>query len=95
MRIRSSQGLAITTLLVLAACQNPEPLTAAKADQILRGYMFAREPVYAEVPQRVWWDERHPKDDFDDKSLRTFKNLERAGYVTVSETHDNHGAIYV
>ncbi|HMC22152.1 MAG TPA: hypothetical protein VKL19_09920 [Thermoanaerobaculia bacterium] len=54
MRTRSSQGLAIATLFLLAACQPREPLTAAKAEQILRAYMFQREPVYAEVPQKVW-----------------------------------------
>src|SRR5436309_2068192 len=94
MRTGSSQGLAIASLLVLAACQPREPLTAAKAEQILRAYMFQREPVYAEVPQKVWWDERHPKDDFDEKSVRTFRNLERAGYVTVFERSDSHGSIY-
>ncbi len=95
MRTGSSQGLAIASLLLLAACQKPEPLTAAKAEQILRAYMFTREPIYAEVPQKVWWDERHPKDDFDEKSVRTFHNLERAGYVTVSEKRDEHGSTYV
>jgi len=94
MRTRSSQGLAIASLLLLAACQPREPLTAAKAEQILRAYMFQREPVYAEVPQKVWWDEQHPKDDFDEKSVRTLRNLERAGYVTVFEKSDNHGSIY-
>ena len=56
--------------------------------------MFQREPVYAEVPQKVWWNEKNPKDDFDEKSVRTFRNLERAGYVTVFEKSDNHGSIY-
>jgi hypothetical protein len=79
-----SQRLAVAALLLLCACQRREPLTAQKAEQILRGYMFNAEPVYAEVPQRVWWNEGAPKDDFDDKSLRTLSNLQRAGYVTVS-----------
>lgn len=70
--------------LFLAACPRPEPLTKQKADEILRGYQFAREPIYAEVPQKVWWNARLPKDDYDAKSLRTFDNLQRAGYLTYS-----------
>jgi len=95
MRTRSSQGLAIASLFLLAACQPREPLTAAKAEQILRAYMFQREPVYAEVPQKVWWDATHPKDDFDEKSLRTFRNLERAGYITVSDAPQAGGEAYI
>ena len=95
MRTRSSQGLAMAALIILAACDRAEPLTAAKAEEILRRFMFARQPVYAEVPQKVWWDEKHPKDDFDEKSLRTFENLRRVGYITVTETHDDHGAVYI
>lgn len=76
---------------LFAACQRPDPLTAAKAEQILRGYLFAREPVYAEVPQRVWWNARNPKDDFDERALRTLRNLERAGYLTVTESHSADG----
>jgi hypothetical protein len=95
MRNGSSQGFAIAAALFLIACQRPEALTAQKAEEILRGYMFAREPVYAEVPQKVWWDEKHPKDEFDEKSVRTLRNLERAGYLTVEEKTDNHGSIYI
>ena len=95
MRRESSQGFAIASALLLIACQRPEPLTAQKADQILRAYAFARVPVYSEVPQKVWWDEQHPKDDFDDKAVRTLNNLARAGYLTVEEKHDHRGSIYV
>ena len=82
-------------LLLLCACQRREALTAAKAEEILRGYMFKSEPVYAEVPQRVWWNARAPKDDFDEKSLRTFTNLQRAGLITVSGGATADGAEYV
>ena len=68
-----------------AACQREEPITAQKADEILKSYQVQREPVYAAVPQRVWWDEKHPKDDFDEKSVATLRNLERAGYITLVE----------
>jgi len=71
-------------LLLLCACQPREELTAAKAEEILRGYMFKSEPVYAEVPQRVWWNARAPKDDYDEKALRTLTSLQRAGLVTVT-----------
>jgi hypothetical protein len=84
MRIRISQGLALAFLFL--ACQKPEPLTAEKAEATLRAFMFNREPVYAEVPQRVWWNARSPKDDFDEKSLRTLHNLQNAGLVTVTDT---------
>jgi hypothetical protein len=85
-----SQRLIAVALLLLCACQRREPLTAEKAEQILRAYMFNAEPVYAEVPQRVWWNPRSPKDDFDEKSLRTLRNLQNAGYLTVTggETAD-------
>ncbi len=91
MRSRISQGVAFVLALFFTACQPREPLTAAKAEQILRAYRFEREPVYAEVPQKVWWNARNPKDDFDDKALRTLRNLEREGYLTVTESHTPDG----
>ena len=94
MRTRVSQGFAFLSATLLLACQKPEPLTAAKAEQILRSYMFQREPVYAEVPQRVWWNAKNPKDDFDEKSLRTFQNLERAGLITVVNTSSGDTTSY-
>jgi hypothetical protein len=86
MRSGSSQGFAIASALILIACQPREPLTAQKAEQILSSFMVTREPVYAEVPQKVWWNDRNPKDDYDEKALRTLRNLESAGYLTVTES---------
>ena len=94
MRTRVSQGLALLSATLLLACQKPEPLTAAKAEQILRSYMFQREPVYAEVPQRVWWNAQNPKDDFDEKSLRTFQHLEKAGLITIVNTSSGDTTSY-
>jgi hypothetical protein len=76
---------------MFTACQPREPLTAAMAEKLLRAYLFQKEPIYAEVPQKVWWDNAHPKDDYDEKALRTLRNLERAGYLTVTETHGPNG----
>ncbi|HEX2833778.1 MAG TPA: hypothetical protein VHW00_12270 [Thermoanaerobaculia bacterium] len=86
MRKKSSQAIVFLVLLVAVACQKPEPLTAEKADEIVRGGSFKSEPVYAEVPQKVWWSPKSPKDDYDEKALRTLRNLERAGLVTVAES---------
>ena len=71
--------------LLLASCAKPEPLTKEKADAIIKSWSFKSEPVYAEVPRRVWWSPTTPKDDFDEKSLKTFEHLERAGLITVVE----------
>jgi len=76
------------------ACQRREPLTAQKAAEIIQGYQFAKEPIYAEVPQRVWWSARSPKDDYDEKALRTLRNLETAGFLTVTESHANDTTSY-
>jgi hypothetical protein len=86
MRGRSSQGIrALLFACALAvACEKPEALTAAKAQEIISRYQFTAEPVYAEVPQRVWWSPKAPKDDYDEKALRTLNNLVNIGYVTVS-----------
>ncbi len=82
MRGRSSQGLLLLLLLALA-CDRAEPLTESKAREVLSRFMVQKVPVYAEVPQRVWWSASAPKDDFDEKSLRTLDNLAKAGLVTV------------
>jgi len=73
------------------ACDREEPLTAQKAQEIISRTQFAAEPVYAEVPRRVWWNESAPKDDYDEKSLRTFTNLEAAGLITVTHQTDAGG----
>jgi hypothetical protein len=93
MQTRLQAGLIGLVLVATTAagCHKPEPLTAAKAQEIIRGYQFAREPIYAEVPQRVWWSPAAPKDDYDEKALRTLRNLERAGLLAVTESHDAAG----
>ncbi|HWS71653.1 MAG TPA: hypothetical protein VN605_06040, partial [Thermoanaerobaculia bacterium] len=65
MRGRSSQGIHALLLacLLALACDKPEPLTTAKAQEVLNRVQFVAEPVYAEVPQRVWWNPKAPKDD--------------------------------
>lgn len=81
-------------LLLAFGCPRAEPLTAEKANEILRNYQFANEPIYAEVPQRVWWSPKSPQDDYDVKALQTLRNLERAGYLTVTESHDGDTTSY-
>jgi len=81
MHTRWSQGL-IAVLLLALACDRAAPLTEAKAREVLERFTVQKVPVYAEVPQRVWWSAKAPKDDFDEKSLRTFDNLVRAGLIT-------------
>ena len=100
MRREGSQEnlLRVVAALALAAlafaCPKPEPLTAQKAEEILRGYQFGNEPIYAEVPQRVWWSAKAPQDAYDVKALETLRNLERAGYLTITEKHDGDTTSY-
>lgn len=82
-------------LLIVAGCSRPEPLTAAKAEEIVSRWSFEREPVYAEVPQRVWWSASAPMDDYDAKAVRTLRNLEKAGLVTVTESREGGTTSYV
>ena len=78
----------LQSAFLILNCARKEPLTAKKAQEIIGSYSFKREPVYAEVPQRVWWSPTSPKDDFDEKSLRTLDNLARAGLVTLTKRQD-------
>jgi len=92
---KSSQGIILLSVLVAAACAKPEPLTAAKAQEIIGQGSFKREPIYAEVPQKVWWTPQSPKDDYDEKAVRTLRNLEKAGLVTVTESTTADSATYI
>ncbi|MGZ8869400.1 MAG: hypothetical protein ACXW2P_13740, partial [Thermoanaerobaculia bacterium] len=78
--------------LSAAACGRPDPLTAEKAASILRVSELRPEPVYAEVPQRVWWNAKAPKDDYDGKALKTLRNLETAGLVKVTGGENPDGS---
>jgi hypothetical protein len=103
MRRGSSQGKALSVhglrraavlafcALALAGCAKPEPLTKEKVDELLRAQTFRAEPIYAEVPQRVSYGPKSPMDDYDAKAVRTLHNLQAAGLVTVTETHDPDG----
>lgn len=97
MHRRASQGfalIAVTFTVLVLACGKPEPLTAKKAEELIQGYQFAREPVYAEVPQKVWWSPASPKDDYDELAVRTLRNLEKAGLLTVTESHEGETTTY-
>jgi hypothetical protein len=86
---------AVFVAVLALSCARREPLTEAKAKSIIKAVAFKKEPIYAEVPQRVWWNARAPKDDYDEKSLRTLRNLERAGLVTVTEKLEGESAEYI
>lgn len=96
-KIRRVNGRWIALLvvsIVLSACERASPLTAEKAQQIVASRAFKREPVYAEVPQRVWWNDKAPRDEYDGKALQTLRNLEKAGLVTVSGREEGGSAEY-
>ena len=80
-------AIAAVTIILLSSpgCSRPESLTAEKAEEIVREGMFRVTPVYAEVPQRVTWSPASPRDDYDEISIRTLRNLEEAGLVTIEE----------
>ncbi|HUP49556.1 MAG TPA: hypothetical protein VNA04_12285 [Thermoanaerobaculia bacterium] len=85
----------LTWCLLLAAlpsCARKQPLTAEIAESIIRSYGLRSEPVYAEVPQRVWWGPAAPKDDYDGKAVQTLRNLEKEGLVTLTDTHGPDGS---
>lgn len=88
-------GMLLCLLMLTPGCAKKEPLTAQKAQEIIGDWSFKREPVYAEVPQKVWWTPQSPKDDYDEKAVRTLRNLERAGLVVVTETIGPDSATYV
>ena len=92
MRKRLTVSASLLLLVMIAACDRAEPLTAEKAQEIIGDWSFKREPVYAEVPQRVWWDASAPKDEYDAKALRTLRNLEEAGLVTVTGSEEGDRA---
>lgn len=80
---RISRIFLLLAFPMLVACPRPGVLTAEKAEAVVRP-MFRVEPVYAEVPQRVWYGPASPKDDYDSLALETLKNLEKNGYVTTT-----------
>ena len=82
-------------LLGLLGCAKPEALTEEKAREIIGANSFKREPIYAEVPQKVWWTPQSPKDEYDEKAVRTLRNLEREGLITVTETVGPDSATYI
>jgi len=94
-RKTSGAVVLIACAVFATACGKPEPLTAQKAQQIVSSWAFKREPVYAEVPQKVWWTPKSPKDDYDELAVRTLRNLERVGLVTVTEELTADSATYV
>ncbi len=83
--------LLLSTLLasLLAGCGAPKPLTAEMARALILERAIDEEPVYAEVPERVWWGPDYPKDAYDEVALRTLQNLEDAGLVEL--IHDVEG----
>ena len=58
----------------------------------MRSHGLRPEPIYAEVPQRVWWNAKAPRDDYDGKALQTLRKLEQAGLVSVTGGENPDGS---
>lgn len=87
--LRRTRALSLFAVALLAACGSPAPLTEESARTLILERAIDKEPVYAEVPESVWWGPGYPKDDYDELALRTLRNLEAAGLVTL--THEVEG----
>lgn len=74
--------------VLLAGCGAPKPLTEEFVRTLVLERAIDDEPVYAEVPQKVWWGPGYPKDDYDERALKTLRNLEKAGLVTLTQEND-------
>jgi len=86
---------AVVLLWVGVACQKPKELTEDIARAIILPKLTRPEVIYAEVPQRIFWDPKFPKDDYDEKAVRTIRNLEKAGLVTIEEAHTSDSTTYI
>lgn len=70
--------------VMLSGCGAPRPLTEEFARTLILERAIDEEPVYAEVPARVWWGPDYPKDDYDELAMKTLRNLETAGLVALA-----------
>lgn len=82
-------------LAVAAGCQKPKALTEDIARRIILPKLTRPEVIYAEVPQRIFWGPTAPKDDYDEKALRTIRNLEKAGLVAIEESHSSDSSTFI
>ena len=89
--MRRNLILPFALLLLALGCGQPAPLDEKTAIELIRSNAIDDEPIYAEVPQRVWWGPGYPKDAYDEKALETLRNLERAGLLKVSHAKDKEG----
>jgi hypothetical protein len=92
--MKRAEASVFLLLLILSvpACARRVPLTAEKAEAIMRSHGLRPEPIYAEVPQRVWWNAKAPRDDYDGKALQTLRKLEQAGLVSVTGGENPDGS---
>jgi hypothetical protein len=88
--LRSVALVAALAAVVVVACGKPPELSDDYARKVILDRAIDDEPVYAEVPETVWWSPESPKDDYDELALRTLRNLESAGLVTLA--HEVDGA---
>ena len=80
------RNFVLLLIAISVACGKPAPLTRELANQIISSQLPKREPTYAEVPQRVWFGPKSPKDEYDGKSIETMQALQKAGLITVTES---------
>lgn len=92
---RTNYAVLLLCAMAALACGKPDPLTEQTAAALVRARSPKVEPIYAEVPEKVWWTPKSPKDDYDELAVRTLRNLERAGLVTVTEEVTADSATYL
>jgi len=81
-------GFAMAILLALTACAKPDALTETVAADLIKNRMFKAEPIYAEVPRKVVYGPRSPRDAYDEKAVNTLRNLQKAGLITVAQSSE-------
>lgn len=85
----------IMLAIVAAGCRKPNELTEDIARKIILPKLTRPEVIYAEVPQRIFWSPASPRDDYDEKAVRTIRNLEKAGLVSIEESHTSDSSTFI